>query len=412
MRGGGIKLQTTRNNPPTAHLLDLTRTARRAGLRPTGIDRIEHAYLREFLTCDTRLFGIVRTRIGYLLLDRSGCERLLNHCERAIWTEADLLSRMTRRAAPSIAVTESGLRRSALDRSTPIRLRHMLTKHMPQGAVYFNLGQTNYNDRMIHALRACDDLRTVVYLHDTIPLDWPDTQTQSSCLKFKRFFEKADHHADIVLCNSGQTADRIAAHATHLDKASIHVLSPGLPDMTLGIAPTGPWTDKPYFLAIGTIEPRKQIGFLLDLWDGFAGPNAPHLLICGRRGWLSEDVFTRLDQKPENVHELSDLPDDAMWALLKGSNGLLFPSIAEGFGYPAIEAAHLNVPLICNPLPVFREILGNYPIYAAESDRYVWTNKIEQLAQRRRGQSGEQSRAGGFTAPLWQDHFQRLFTLL
>jgi len=135
-------------------------------------------------------------------------------------------------------------------------------------------------------------------------------------------------------------------------------------------------------------------------------------LICGRRGWLSEDVFARLDQKPENVHELSDLPDDAMWALLKGSNGLLFPSIAEGFGYPAIEAAHLNVPLICNPLPVFREILGNYPIYAAESDRYVWTNKIEQLAQRRRGQSGEQSRSGGFTAPLWQDHFQRLFTLL
>jgi glycosyltransferase involved in cell wall biosynthesis len=109
---------------------------------------------------------------------------------------------------------------------------------------------------------------------------------------------------------------------------------------------------------------------------------------------------------------MPDLTDPQLWALLADSSGLLFPSRAEGFGYPAVEAAHLGVPLICNPLAAFREVLGDYPIYASLSDRYVWIQNIEQLAQRRRVQSGEQNGTGGFAAPDWQAHFNRLFTLL
>src|SRR6056297_3827038 len=127
---------------------------------------------------------------------------------------------------------------------------------------------------------------------------------------------------------------------------------------------------------------------------------------------MNKPVFDRLDARPRNVHELSDLDDSAMWALLEKSNGLLFPSRAEGFGYPAIEAAALNVPVICNSLPIFKEVLDAYPIYAAESDRYAWANKIKQLAQRRRDQGGEQYSETGFQAPTWQAHFNQLFTLL
>ena len=384
MLGVGTRLLTTGNSPAQAHLLEVTRTVSRAGQHPTGIDRIERAYIAHLSAIDTPLYGLFRTKLGYLLLDRAGCNRLLEHCEAPVWHRTDMLSRLTRRTNRAHAVTESGLRQHAVDRATPGRLRHLLKRRLPKGTVYFNIGQTNLNDRTTVALRGCDVMRIV---------------------------DRPDRHSDIALCKSTYTKERCLAHAKHLKLTDVHVLQPGLPDITIGSAPFGPWSDKPYFMAIGTLEPRKNIGFLLDVWEDM-GPDAPHLVLCGRRGWMNEDVFARLDNGVERVHELNDLDDAAMWALLKNSRGLLFPSMAEGFGYPAVEAAHLNVPLICNPLPPFVEVLGDYPIYASESDRYVWRNKIEQLAQRRRGQSGEQSVTGGVEPPTWQVHFNRLFTLL
>ncbi|WP_245819008.1 glycosyltransferase [Marivita hallyeonensis] len=354
----------------------------------------------------------MRTKLGYLLLDKKGCAALLAHCDTPKWQNADLLSKLSGSSDTPRAATESGLRKIAVDRATAARLRPLLQRHLPSGAVYLNVGQTNFNDRLIHALRACDTLRIAVYLHDTIPLDWPDLQTQKSRLKFKRLFDRVDRHADLVLCNSQDTKMTALRHARGLTEDKVHVIWPGLPEIDPGHPPKGPWTDKPYFMAIGTIEPRKNIGFLLDMWEDFREPDSPHLLICGRRGWLSEDVFARLDNQPGHVHELPDLPDPAMWALLKNSCGLLFPSIVEGFGYPAMEAAHLGVPVICNALPSVKEVLDDYPIYADSSDSYLWMHNIKQLAQGRRGQSGEQLSTEVVETPDWQAHFNRLFTIL
>ncbi|MCL3881435.1 glycosyltransferase family 1 protein [Marivita sp. GX14005] len=402
-------MPTTVNSPAPAHLLDVTRTVSRAHLHPTGIDRIERAYLAHLAQCPTPLLGLLRTPLGYLLLDRQGCADLHAHCARRRWTCGDAISRVMRRTNPGRGATEAGLRRIAVDRATPPGLGGMLRRHLPEGTVYFNIGQTNFTDRVIGAAQSAR-LRIVPYLHDTIPLDLPETQTPKSRRKFENLLDRADKNADLVLCNSQATKRSLLRH-TGLAPSRIEVLLPGLPDMTIGTAPGGPWSDRPYFVTIGTIEPRKNIGFLLDLWRDFDGTDAPQLLICGKRGWLSEEVFARLDSAA-NVHELPSLPDPQLWALLEQANGLLFPSRAEGFGYPAIEAAHLNVPLICNPLPAFEEVLGQYPIYAAESDSYAWRNKIEQLAQARRGQSGEQNEKRRFRAPEWQAHFNRLFTLL
>lgn len=384
----------------------------RADQRPTGIDRIERAYIQHLAQDPAPLFGLVRTKLGYLLLDREGCTQLLAHCDDPIWQDTDVLSRLSRRGTPARAITESGLRKVALDRATPARLKRMLKRHVPAGTMYFNVGQTNFNDRVVRTLQALDDVRIAVYVHDTIPLDFPETQTQKSRLRFRRYFERVDRFADLVLCNSKHTKECVLGHARHVRSEAVHVATPGLPKMTLGQAPVGAWTGNPYFVTIGTIEPRKNIDFLLDLWEDLAGSDDPKLLICGRRGWLNESVFNRLDTGQANVHELNDLTDDALWALLGQSNGLLFPSLAEGFGYPAMEAAHLNVPVVCTPLAVLKSTLGDYPIYAGESERYLWLKNIEQLAQRRRDQSGEQTKQGAVQAPGWQAHFNQLFTYL
>ncbi len=399
-------------SPAAAHLLDITRTVRRAGLRATGIDRIERSYIDYLIDDPAPLFGLVRTKLGFLLLDKGGCAALLDHCDQPIWKTPDLIAQLTRSTDKARAVTESGLRRIALDRSVPLRLTNILRRHLPHGTVYLNVGQTNFNDRVLHALRGCDGLTIGLYLHDTIPLDWPDLQTHTSRLRFKSFFSHVDRHADLVICNSHDTKSHVLKHAKHLTDDKIHVVLPGLPEMRVGTAPKGPWTGKPYFMAIGTLEPRKNIGFLLDLWSDYTGADDPQLVLCGRRGWMNEKVFERLDRKPANVHEIADLADADMWALLQESNGLLFPSFAEGFGYPAMEAAHLKVPIICNPLPVFKEVLGHSAIYAAESNRYDWHNKIKKLVPKRWAVGGEQNGFVSLESLTWQGHFNRLFTIL
>ena len=116
---------------------------------------------------------------------------------------------------------------------------------------------------------------------------------------------------------------------------------------------------------------------MLDLWDDI--PDA-HLLICGSRGWENHAVFDRLDTRPPRVHELPGLDDGQVAALLQKSVGLLFPSFAEGYGLPPVEAAALGAPVLVNDLPIYREVLGDIPVYANVSDRYLWRKEINRMA--------------------------------
>jgi glycosyltransferase involved in cell wall biosynthesis len=165
---------------------------------------------------------------------------------------------------------------------------------------------------------------------------------------------------------------------------------------------------------VGTIEPRKNHGFLLDVWaalvrDG-AGP-MPQLLICGTRGWLNAEVFARLDGDPmmgRDVFEVSGLDDAQLALVMTGARALLFPSRAEGFGLPAAEAVAMGVPAICNDLPVYREILGDNPVYAGVDDIYPWHKKITDIVAD--GEARRNCKAGG--VPTWDGHFNTVLKKL
>jgi len=92
--------------------------------------------------------------------------------------------------------------------------------------------------------------------------------------------------------------------------------------------------------------------------------------------------------------------------LLKGAKAALFPSLAEGFGLPQAEALGLGVPVICNDLDIYREILGEFPVYATTSDAYDWRTKIEgELHQDSKNQGRADKDQTQFTAPKWETHF-------
>jgi glycosyltransferase involved in cell wall biosynthesis len=167
--------------------------------------------------------------------------------------------------------------------------------------------------------------------------------------------------------------------------------------------PPGLYPDDPYFIAVGTIEPRKNHGFLLDLWET-PGPDKPLLLICGSRGWNNAEVFARLDTLAEDarIKEVSGLSDAALAALIQGAKGMLFPSLAEGYGLPPVEALRLGTRVLCNDLPVLREVLGDHAHFAPVSDTKLWLKTVNDWTI----SSGAESSDGVFDPPTWADHFE------
>ncbi|NDV50693.1 glycosyltransferase family 4 protein [Yangia sp. PrR007] len=400
----------TETNPP-ARLLDLTRLVSRAGRVRTGVDRVEYAYLGRLLQEPVPLFGLVRTSLGYLLLDGAGCRALKRRLDAGDWPEPDVLGRLARRRDPRRAGAETALRASALARAIPATLGRMLRRHLPAGAVYLNTGHSNFSEQVVAALHRVEDSRIAVLLHDTIPLDWPQFQRAGSAQRFASFLQRVAENADLVICNSEVTRADMTRHLGPPLLPKTVVAHLGVQPHAIGIPPEGPWANAPYFVVLGTIEPRKNHALLLDIWRELTPP--AHLLICGARGWNNTEVFAALDAGIANVHELPGLNDAEIAGLLARSAGLLFPSHAEGYGLPPVEAAALGVPVLAAPLPVLREVLGDIPIYADESDRYLWAARIRQMAKGYRAQPDEaDATQAGYLPPTWDSHFKAVLTLI
>ena len=371
---------------------------RRAGRVLTGVDRVEMAYVQALINDDIPMFGLVRSRIGYILLDQAGVGQIVPFLaspgssetvetrQRKVWRHA---------------------RRHAIGRVPPFLLRAMLRRELPEGFAYLNVGHSNLTERVLGAMRSLD-AQIAVLIHDVIPLDFPEFQRDGSVQPFADMIARVGKHADLVIYNSKETQARAQAHLPPGLASIVSFLGTVKADAKADDIPNEVPQDRPYFVCIGTIEPRKNHGFLLDLWDQM-GAKAPGLIIAGGRGWKNEDVFARLDALPTSgpVTEVAGLSDGAIAALMDRAAGVLLPSLAEGFGLPATEAAARGIPLIANDLPVLREILGDIPIYASVSDRYLWLNKIKELASLGPNAPDQQQ----YVPPTWDAHFKTVLRL-
>jgi glycosyltransferase involved in cell wall biosynthesis len=395
---------------PAAHLLDLTRLVSRQGRGAlTGIDRVELAYLRRFLDGALPAFGLVRTPVGYLLLDRPGLAMVRalvqgDECPAV----PDLLSRMMRPAQPARAAAEASLREIALARALPPLLGRMLRRHLPEDCHAYLVGHSDLTPRVLGALRTVAGAGITVLLHDTIPLDHPGYSRPDAPARFRRKLQAVSRGADRIICTTQEARDRAETHLARLGRVPPTVVAPLGIDHTLptGAAlPEGLPPDGPFLLCIGTIEPRKNHAFLLDLWERMHATlpqdAIPRLVLAGARGWADAGVFRRLDSLPfigRTVLECPGLSDGAMSALRARARALLFPSLAEGFGLPPAEALAVGLPVIAAPLPALRETLGEAPTYLATDDPDGWIRAILAAAK-------DSGRRDPLPMPSWENHF-------
>lgn len=398
-----------------ALVLDVSRLISRLGGGPaTGIDRVEAAWLRHLRISGRNHLLLCRVRRGQLLLPPQAGEAIQSWLDGATdrLPPAGLLDRLAgRRGLPARA--EAALRRMALLR-TPRDGRGLLRrirKRLGKDTVYLNVGHANIDAALWQSL---EGLRRVALIHDTIPLDHPEFTRAGQSEKFRARFEVLMRHADGLLTVSDATRKDVMRWRNKLGLPDHAPISPAhigtdlsTPDASR--LPAGLDLTRPYFLTLGTIEPRKNHALLLDAWEALArrmpAEKLPRLLIIGRRGWENHDVFQRLDALPANgaVQEFNSLDDGAVAEILSRSHGLMIPSRAEGFGLPLTEAAARGVPVFCAPLPAVQELLGDYARYLSPDDPLCWAGAAALLAP------SLPLRLEPLKVPQWESHFGLVF---
>ena len=173
-----------------------------------------------------------------------------------------------------------------------------------------------------------------------------------------------------------------------------------------------------YFVAVGTLEPRKNLSMLLRIWTDARADGAPlpALRLIGQRGWITRansDTDRLLSHLRPDVVHLPGLADAALVEQVSGARALLLPTQAEGWGLPLAEACALGVPAIASDLPALREAAQGRAKFLAPDDPEIWATTIRHYtAPASPRHAAAVSALYDYRPPTWKAHFQKLDALL
>ncbi|MGC7095629.1 glycosyltransferase family 4 protein [Amycolatopsis lurida] len=202
--------------------------------------------------------------------------------------------------------------------------------------------------------RAPRGRRLSVTVHDTVPWTHPETLTPRGVSWHQKVIARAARRADALVVPTRAVADDLGARVA--GRAPVHVIGHGVTELPR--EPADLLLPAEYVLAIGTVEPRKGIGLLIEAMARFDGPP---LLLAGQPGWgeLDPAELAREHGLPaDRLRVLGRLTDAELATALRGASVLAMPSLAEGFGLPVLEAMAAGVPVVHSDVPALVEVSG------------------------------------------------------
>jgi glycosyltransferase involved in cell wall biosynthesis len=126
-----------------------------------------------------------------------------------------------------------------------------------------------------------------------------------------------------------------------------------------------------YLLAVGTVEPRKDLPSLVVAFDALAATDADlRLVIAGADGLAAEALAAAIAASPhrERIIRLGPVPDDDRWALLRGATVVAYPSVYEGFGLVPLEAMAVGTAVVATAVGAIAEVVGDAAELVAPRD--------------------------------------------
>ncbi len=219
-------------------------------------------------------------------------------------------------------------------------------------------------------------LPTVVTLHDAIPSRFPQyfPPLKRILIRFSKYM--ATRKARRILVDSYTTAKDIAqVYKVPPSRMAVVPLAPPpsyRPPSSREIDRVREKYHLPpcYFLYVGSAKPHKNVRLLLTLWGREALP-CP-LILAGLAHPTTHDL-------PPQVRQLGRVPEADLPALYGGAQGVLFPSLYEGFGLPVLEAMACGAPVVYSDIPVLREVAGPGGWPVPPHDVTAWADAVRRL---------------------------------
>ena len=208
----------------------------------------------------------------------------------------------------------------------------------------------------------------VVTIHDLHFLTHPDRTSAEVRRDYSTLVRAHAHRADRIIVVSRYVAGEVQ-RLLDIPADRISVCTNGAPEWK---GPAASADANGYLLYTGTIEPRKNVGGLLDAYARLRArrAGAPRLVIAGRAERGSARVLARLNQPPlaGHVEYRGYVPTNDREALFKGAQAFVLPAFDEGFGIPALEAMSAGVPVVVSNRGALPEVVGDAGLFIDPDD--------------------------------------------
>lgn len=230
--------------------------------------------------------------------------------------------------------------------------------------------------------------KTAVTLHDMTMIEHPEWHQSVKVKYFSRAISFAITRADVVIVPSWFTKSKLEQHFGKMDK--VVPIHHGV-DHTRFFPSDKGQSNIPgnrlvaelpnrFLLHIGTIEPRKNIGNLIEAFDEVAMRDKEiALVLVGQKGWKSDGIYSRIAASPfkSRIRIFGYLGEDDLQAVLAAASCVVYPSFAEGFGLPVLEAMAAGIPIVTSKDSVMEEIALGAGWYCDPLDPSEIAGRIE-----------------------------------
>lgn len=226
-------------------------------------------------------------------------------------------------------------------------------------------------------------------IHDLYYLEHPEQVSRLNQYDLQHLVPKTLRRSAFVIAISEVTAKALGTAYPDIQRPVVvsHVPPVNLPALAVGdgerlikqLGITGR-----FILFLGNIEPRKNLGGLLDAYrllpEKLRGSYG--LVIAGGKGWKDEPVLRKLsDMQSEglNIIQTGYVSDEQKAALYQAASVFVLPSLYEGFGMPLLEAMSYDTPVLASDIPVFREVASDAVLYTNPLKSDDMAARLEQL---------------------------------
>ena len=371
-------------------LLDVSRLVWRSWSRrlATGIDRVCHAYLRNF--ADRSLAVVQHRGVARVLTPRHSDELFA----ALLLPDSEFPARLVTLAPRALAMASRRID--------------------GQGAFYINVGHTDIDLARLLDWTRRSNVKPIYLIHDLIPLTHSEFCRTEAIERHRGRVINALLSAAGVIANSRATAGDLEAFGRSQGMHIPPITSAWLAGADLASPDVVPIKAGRHFVCVGTIEGRKNHFTLLQIWQRLVerlGQAAPKLVLIGQKGAEAAHVLNMLDRGRgirDHVQILSHCGDAELGHWIQSARAVLLPSFAEGFGLPVVEAMALGTPVIASDLPCFREIGCGIPTLLDPLDAVSWERTILSFLDHCPERSRQLRMLRGYVAPTWGGHFAQI----